>query len=578
MAPFWDRWDRQERLEWELQALESAGYDFTILAGDPANLEQLHLEVYVDLDEQRLRLEAVFPELYPFFRLQLRSDDLELGHHQNPFEGWLCVIGRGTENWRLKDSLVRFLNRVPRVLHAGAADSADSVEGVEEQQAEPFSDYYPQSPQANRILLVDGSWEIDPDVRSGRLVLGVEDEPATLPVRALVREVQDDKGQTLAAIDERFGRAFRYTRYGRWLRLDAPIREGDPEAFFRAAAARDERVASQKLQAVDGGNFRLVATLFPEEQAWRDGRMGTGWAAAVRTSKRTDSGARRSDHHFVRVGRVGREDFVERIPELHHMQDVHIILVGLGCLGAPAALEFARMGAGQLSLIDPDFVDPPTTVRWPFGRPAFGRSKVEAMAAFLQHHHPRTEVDDSFIWKIGHIRNDPEAGREWQQMSRLTETASLIVDATGEHGVQRFLSECARHASIPYVWMEGRKGGWGGVVGRSVPGEACWACIETALAEGEIAQPPEAPDEAGRIQPQGCGSPTFTGAGFDMHTISSSGVRMSVAALGEGEDSYPEQPWNLEVIALRGEDGSAAPPTWHTHAVDRREDCLFCGE
>lgn len=566
-------WNRQERLEWELQALDARGFDYEIIGGGPSEPGELHIRVAIEFSGQRFPLDVFFPELYPYFRFQvaLREGPV-LDHHHNPFAGYLCVLDRPTSEWQRDDTLVEFLEkRVPRAIEAGQAD-ADELEVDEVQQAEPFSNYYPYQPKY--IALIDGGWELDDEADRGLLELGYFSDPPEPPLRLVVREVQDDSGNTLAKLPDAVDRHCAGTRYARWLKLDQPIEEGDPARFFEVATEHDQQVRSQDWQEMNGGRFKAVATVFPEEQEWRDSGEGTGWVFAVRENSSPPDPT--TDVHFVRAGRIGRNDLIERIPELSHMSDHTIAVAGLGGLGAPVAIELARMGVEKLNLIDHDFVDPATTVRWPLGLKEAGQLKTHALAEFIDENFPYTRCRCGPI-KIGNVRQD-ERPREWEALESLLDEATLILDATAEHGVQRFLSDYARRAGAPYVWVEGRQGGWGGLVARVEPRAdvACWGCIETAQAEGTVEQPPEAPDEEGRVQPQGCGDPTFTGAGFDMTTIANSAVRAAAALLGEGEDRYPDQDWNVEILSLRGGDGEAAPLQSQVYQIDRREDCPIC--
>jgi hypothetical protein len=570
-------WPRQERLEFELQALREAGIEYEIVSGDPAELGQLRIRLLSPLENHDVNLDVVFPELYPYFRFQIGTTELELGHHHNPFEGYLCVIGRATDQWRLDDTVAKFVQeRVPLAIRT-AESEREAVEGVEEEQAEPFSNYYPYADR--HLLLIDGSWSIERNARSGSLVLGIPSQPLSLPLKAIVREVRDEE-EVLARFDDPpFASRYRNTRYARWVFLDEPIREANPAAYFAAAREYDQGGDPGQLTEFKGGHLRIIVTLFPEESSWRDEESGVGWVAVAQKNERVESGGHAQEHFFIRVARAGEQDFSIRMPELQHMGDKKIAVIGLGCLGAPSALEFARMGAGRLQFVDHDSIDPPTTARWPFGHPVFGESKVDVLTEFIRAHYPRTEVWNTNGLKIGAIRSDDvAAGKEWEALGKVLGDASLIYDAAGEHGVQRFLSEYARQAEIPYVWVEGRQGGWGGLVGRAMPAEACWACIECAQTDGEVLQPPSAPDDVGWRQPQGCGDPTFTGAGFDMQTVAMSGVRAAVAALADEDDDYPDRPWNVEVISLRSADGGTAVPSWEVRTVERRTGCPVCGE
>ena len=128
-----------KRLEYELNALNNAGIEYS-KNEDAFTRGVLCLNIWIDGVGN---LQVIFPDLYPYFRFEIYAHDLVLPHHQNPFSKNLCMIGRRTENWHIKDTLASFLlERLPKVLKAGKSTDCEEVEGVEQHQAEPISDYY----------------------------------------------------------------------------------------------------------------------------------------------------------------------------------------------------------------------------------------------------------------------------------------------------------------------------------------------------------------------------------------------------------------------------------------------------
>ena len=574
-------WDRRGRLEWELRALDAANYEYAVISGDVDHASELHLRIGYPLEGHVIPLEVYYPVLYPFFRFHIDAPELDLLHHQNPFQRNLCLIGRGTDQWSRKYSLADFLvEQVPRVVRAGREQDPSQVQELEQIQAEPFSNYYPYNP--NFLLGIDGAWDVDADVQGGTMKLGFLAEPPGLPIVGFVLELRDPGDRLVCSADQRIVDSCKSTRVGHWIRLSEPIRESNPRSFVDTVGPALADLGAIPWQGAKGGSFKLMATIFPEEREWRDGGTGVGWVAALDwrpTRNRSLDGGRgrrpANEAFLVRVSRCGPTDFRARVPAAEFLFRQKIAVVGLGCVGAPIAHSLAQAGAGQLFLLDSDFVDPPTTVRWPLGFPAYGRNKVDTLAGFLQHNYPFSQVSGSTL-PIGSIWREQES-IEWEVLEAMADGTSLIIDATAEHGVQRFLSEFARYRSIPYVWVWGTRGGWGGLVGRVTAEEdACWACIETAYQNGELGSISE--DPAAVLQPAGCGDPTFTGAGFDMHTLSLAAVRVGVSVLSPAEVERPQRDWNVELINFRNEEGEPIPPSWTTTDVPRRPDCPVCGD
>ncbi|MCC6680489.1 MAG: ThiF family adenylyltransferase [Phycisphaeraceae bacterium] len=265
-----------------------------------------------------------------------------------------------------------------------------------------------------------------------------------------------------------------------------------------------------------------------------------------------------------------------RVPELQPLRNTTIVVVGLGCLGAPSVLEFAKAGVGHIRLVDHDDVDPATTVRWPIGFSASGKQKAQALHDYIQDNYPYTESTPHHL-RIGAIRQPGhKSPSQTTIVDEIINGASLIYDATAELGVQHFLSDYAWEKGITYIGVSGTMGGWGGKVFRVRPhhGSGCWFCYRLLCHEGTIKEPPSAPVNEPLVQPIGCADPTFTGAGFDMLQIGLAGVRLAVSTLCEGVSSgYPPSDWDAIHIRLRADNGSLIPPSYTAHMILPHRDC-----
>lgn len=281
--------------------------------------------------------------------------------------------------------------------------------------------------------------------------------------------------------------------------------------------------------------------------------------------------------YFSRQGHAGTDDLAARTPELRGLRQKTVAVIGLGCLGAPSSLEFARAGVGELRLLDHDIVDPATSGRWPLGLAAAGLSKVKVIADFLRENYPSTNVVP-LRHCIGSVRESSgEAKSESVVIDEFVVGASLIYDATAEVGVQHFLSSLAKEQGIPYVAVVGTYGAWGGKVVSIVPGRAkgCWLCYRYACETGEMEEPPS--DPAGKVQPRGCAEVTFTGAGFDMVDVAIAGVRTAIAVLSQdGEGGYPAAPWDVMTMAFRDESGKLIVPQLRGYELQRHPRCPLC--
>src|SRR5207247_934545 len=122
--------------------------------------------------DERMQLIAEYPDMYPYFRTEVRAVNARFGRHQSPIGGNLCLINRDTRNWDVADTLASFLqSRLPLLLKTVRSEDEAEVAALEEHQGEPISDYLPYHPAA--MLLVDGSWRVPVDIQGGSLLVGL---------------------------------------------------------------------------------------------------------------------------------------------------------------------------------------------------------------------------------------------------------------------------------------------------------------------------------------------------------------------------------------------------------------------
>jgi len=518
---------------------------------------------------EELSLVATYPDLFPYVRFDVRAPDLDLHRHQHPFTKGLCLIGRATENWEVDDTLAVFLTeRLPLVLETALGEDPEEVAAREEHQGEPFSDYYPY--QEDSICIVDSSWELNPMINEGELVIGLEGNSGLL-LRGAILEVRDARGATLAQADPALAQLYPKRITGRWARRAEPIPEADASAFLRTLAAEHPQLGRPFRHVVGGGRLEVTALVFREEQGWRD--HGDGWVFAVKAEQGAGRG-RREFAYFARAGRAGRDDLAARVPEIGVLRERTIAVVGTGGLGAPSAIEFARGCVRELRTLDGDFVDPGTSIRWPFGFPAAGRKKVSSLEQFISRHYPYTKVVP-FHHRIGTIAETGLEPSDLQELHRLLDGTHLLYDSSAEVGLHHLLSDLAAERAIPYICVSTTPGAWGGRILRIKPGktEGCWMCLQHATSDGTIPRPPS--DPAATVQPRGCADPTFTGTGFDVAEVALNGVRLAVSTLAGGlGGAYPDAECDVAIISFRDEHGRRIEPRWQTFKLRRHPRCL----
>lgn len=591
IEPWWERYPG--RFEHEIALLEATGFapavDRTAMANGLARLT-----VTVPLAELGpVEMRATFPDHYPYFRPEVSAPALDLPHHQNPFSKNLCLIGRATGNWGPEDTLADLLtHQVPLAVAVGVAEPPIGPERdalPEEQQAEPFGDYYHYAP--NIMVLIDGDWRIPLDATHGTVTMRLRGGlPPTDDINAhtlgVVTEVRGERGTLLATAPGSLTRSFSGKITARWSRLSAPVASNDPADLWTSAEGTDPGGDPPLVafQSPTAPHVQVRAVLFPEEVGWRE--SGYGWLFVVRQpgtvrqakqSKKRKLPARRyttpGRHWLLRAGRAGPHDLAARTPELVGITSRRAVVVGAGALGGTIVIQLARAGIGTLVTIDRDTLDPGNTVRHAASFFHSGRLKAVATSASAVEHSPYVVSQFNPV-SIGAVRDDPTGTSDAVALDDVLASTDLVIDATAEIGIQHLLADEARRRCLPYLCVTATNGGWGGMVTLITPDrtDGCWFCLLKHMDDGTIPTPPAAPSEF--VQPPGCASPTFTGAGFDLDHVSLHAVRVATAVLlRDTPGAYPSVSRDVATLALRDQDGTPTLPTWTGHTLTRHLGC-----
>jgi molybdopterin/thiamine biosynthesis adenylyltransferase len=537
-------WDRTARIKWELDELTKAGFTYeTPLLTDSV----VTLAVTAIVDGEHHRLEVDFPELYPYFRFEVRAPALSLAHHQHPFSKNLCLLPRATRHWDGATLASYLVEQLPKVIAAGQATTRSAPTDAEEQQAEPITTYYEHLCEPNSIILIDSSFALPREFRVGTITV-LCDDPDNGVVRGTLARVKALDGQVLFEAPPHLQRKGQ-PLHGHIIQLTSPAVEDDPGKLRY-------RLKGEFFKGERDIKPTILAAVMPEEHEWRNPN-GQGWIF-IKTDKKGRS-------QYVRSGRAGANDLRNRAPELQGLSERKIAVFGLGCIGGVSAIELAKAGTGTLFVTDPDHVTPGTVLRWYLGLPAAGLRKTVAIKSFIEQHYPQTSVA-AVTAALGRFSNDRMLAKD------AVDGTALIYDATAEDGISYFLAELARHHNIPFVHVSSRQGGWGGAVIRLTKETGCWYCLQLAWDKGIIPPPPAS--NGAFIQPAGCDDPTFTGAGFDLTTIALCGVRTAVSTLAP---DYPAQSWDVMIIRLRDDEGTQITPSFSTYTLAKDPSCKVCG-
>lgn len=590
---WWDRW--AGRLEYELDTLEAAGYR---LLSEDRSTGLAVLEVLAPAEKTgigEVPLTVTFPDGYPHTAPRVTAPDLSMAHHQDPFGGTLCLIGRETKYWTSTDTVAALLEaQLAKAIAAGRAAPGTAVDELD--QAEPFASYYPYLPAVEFLLAgaVDGV----ATGRSGRaefLVSGPFPPPPQGPrFIGLVEEMRDGARvlhRRPDAVAGLFGTGG--TRVvGRWVMLDAPVRSGDPAELWRAAAAADAEGMTVTVTAVGGRMLQLRAVGFPDEISRTE--HGTSWVVVIRetaspnrqqprSKKRGVSGhpgraaaqlqPRNKEAFYVsRVDLVGPEDLTARSPLTAPTVDRSVLVIGCGAIGSPLVDHLARAGVGRFRLVDRDVLEPGNLTRHAATLQHTGLNKAIAMAQHVSMVNPHAEVE-ILPMPVGLGTMTSDGRLSSGLLADMMTDVDLVIDASAEVGIEELTADMARRFGVPWLMLQASEGAAGGTVVLVDPdADWCFACFQWHRAEHAIPTPIALGDRS--VQPVGCAEPTFVGAGFDLAEVSLQAARAAVGRLlRDSPDGYGEDGYDAWILTMRDGDATRVPPQWKGHTVTRHPSC-----
>ena len=582
-----ERWAREQLLLKEANMSFEVDSDFETKGLIRLNLT-IRKDSKVDIPVKFLPLSLVvnFPSLYPFFRPEVSAPELNLPRHQNIVGKNLCLLDRATVNWLPETYLADFLiDQLPKVLIEGEITDVDILMSKDAEQAEPVSEYYPNILNAPVIFDPTPFDRINTSgkyVESlGTITIGLPTDTA-FPSRMIVLESFDGNQTSIGKLPETLKEIFLPRFSASVYRLQERPPHADPVEDYKWLISVLEKEKLKYIKPKSPITMKkgsviesVIGLTFPEEHS--PGQFSSGWlflvAVSIPVTKvfgKKSLVIKEKRFYYAKANRINLKELSFRIDSLKPLANKKVAIFGLGALGAPSLLEFARNGVEEIRIVDYDTVNAGTTVRWPLGIAFAGMYKTDALEKFVNENFPFTNVR-RYLYKVG-ASDDPQNSI----LNEILENVSLIYDATAEIGVNHFLSLEARKRKIPYVCIYGTPGVWGGVCLRAVPGvtEGCWMCFQHSLTDGTIPVPPT--NREGNIQAAGCGDISFTGASFELANIVSSGVRLALSTMCSPEKGYPNLNADIGILSLVDDHGNLKFPTWSVHKLNKHPNCPYC--
>jgi len=578
------RWERRYhgRFHFEIEALRRVGIT---PEPDPDALRAGRLAITFNwrLDaETTLRLRAVYPDTFPHFRPEvflISGLEPRPVRHINPIGGNFCLLGRDSRQWMPSWTLCKLLQEQLK--------DAIRESGNEDPQGEPADVWWNTLGPPGAYCLIDSTWDLK-DTREGLLHLRYVQEKSVTDasggnihvpiVRAVVTEIRDHNNKLI----HKWNGPIPFDVAGSnrtlsmpWVRLDHQLLP-EPEFGRQVEDVYQSHLHLQRSRPHPLGSKLSVvffAIAHPTEIAF--GQTGTGWvffqvfghpkAFKNQRQKRNRNKQQERQICTLPVYRAGPDDMGHRVPHIKLLREKRVLVVGLGALGAPVAIELARNGCRALHLIDHDIIEPGNTVRWPLGASVWGRRKVDGLKGFLEREYSITEVHiyPFCLGGIGGGAGDDEV------LEKALSQVELVIDAAASYSVTTLLAERCRDADLPLISLFATPTVEGGVVVQYSGEGGCPICLEHAWDQNKIAPPSGRSGEDDLTQPPGCAERTFVGADYDLHELSLQAVRLAIEILSGAKtrDSL------VQTLSFVDEDNQRCPPRWRVDALPKHPDC-----
>lgn len=575
MEHWWDRYPNE--LANEYSALSEGGFKWS---KDEAAFSRgrLILHIKIEHKNESFNVKAEYPDTYPYFPPTVTSNEKTLSRHQHPIGNDLCLLARDGEDWEPgTDTLAKLLTeQLPKILSVNNTDlSSDYVSENEDHVGEPISSFLNYL-QNSAIMVPDDT--PTSTAKTGLLKLKLSSNLASY--RGVLESIADINGNTLVDNSIRLP-DFTIDSLGYWIRLDEKpdidkLREL-PQTLHNIFKERLPNTARQ-INNKKCGHQLIIGFIWQDEKSWRSNSDDWVFLHIEVTQQQKRSRPASLNLNFVRADWGGQNAWMQRAPYLLPIRKKRALLIGLGAIGSPVAIQLAKAGIGSLDLVDCDYLQVGNTIRWALGWNMFGLSKVGAIAAYITAAYPNTKIYGHDI-RIGFptpLQTIEDTSTDYEIIKSKIEAADIVIDASANHRLSHLLSDFSKELSKPYIWLTSTHGAEGGVVGRIRPtnSEGCWHCFQHSLTDTSIRLPADSGDAA--IQPAGCSQATFIGASLDSDEITLLASRLTIATLcSEETDGYTDFDWDVAVVDLKRH-GISIAPEWTTYPLKKNPKCQIC--
>lgn len=530
-------------------------YGFTLNEAVFQNHRVVQFEGSLPVDPSRLlivKFPGAFPSLPPL--VFDTSESTLLSRHHEPNTRQLCLFGPGNARWSSGLSSLHVLSEATTVIRKFGIEQKPLEDDVLPEPISAVLDYQ----TGESIFVPPPVSQIEP--QSSRQILGQvslrwtpKTKTTVYPRGVIVSAVIDAKSIKVPS------------HYENWFDQGSQLITATLLYFpVQPAIEKLRETIFQNAKPTKSSKSRpctWFAVLFPE-QSGSVGQARIAWAfARVYADGRLE---------WIRGFPYRQEERMARIPSLKGIENVHVAIIGCGCLGSKIAVNLAASGVQKFTLVDPDIMEPYNSVRHEVGVTSFGIRKIDALANRLFEINPEARAGISgMAIRVG----STNTAQAEQQFYDLLSSTTIILDATGIHGVSRWVNEMSHDLYIPAVYASVTNGAWGGEIVRVIPGKTpCWLCWNEQYAN---AQPPTEPSN-GFFAP-GCNQPSFTGTTYDSAIVASLASSLIIDTILPQSPARPS--FGGDYIRWSARDATGTPILKsEVLAVSHRPDCEYCNK
>ena len=572
---WWERWpDRFEQEVECLSAHELEPEDISTPEEKANGYRSIEIK-YPHEDDQRLPITLRFPPEYPFFMAVafLDPEVMLLTRHQNPTNGELCLLNAG-QSWKPEDFIGDVIaEMLPQILKIHSNPHGDYAKEQEVEQGEPITGYFSKD---NKSLLLVENIVVPEHYSEGTFEAKILASGGS-GSRYVLMAVTNNQDRQSISVSAKLRNSLQElpTKHGKWKRLHLGV-ENIPRHSqdFSELAKQIHNPTWQSFQHRPKPGNELLLALIREEvrqDRYQDSWLGVQLSAGtIRTrgkgKHRNKSPTKRGQIIFGAP--YDSETRWARSPELAELENKHVCLVGAGMLGSPIALQLARAGVGKLSIVDHDYVELATIIRYGLGAQYAGWPKVAALHEHIQQNYFFTDVE-AIPYRVGtpFLTETDVAGK----FRAAVESADLVIDAAAEKNVSYYLNDLLSNSDHPWMVVTTRPGTWGGETWIMRPRGPCWACLEAHNRDKSLPMPNGDADR--ELQIGGCTQLTTTGYGCDSDLYALNAVRSAIGLMTPGVHGYPEPDWNALIMNLRGTSGGYISPEFTPYDMPHHPEC-----